>query len=108
MEMSDVPWAVAWYGNRQCVWLSLNAQDQFYAINAIKPVCALYLTPQTMDGKFVSQWMEGDERGWGRFVYAILKDERIGDENFPLTHAPSGFFPEQLFLSDRDRWSAAK
>jgi hypothetical protein len=53
--MSDVPWAVAWYGHRQCVWLSLDAQTEFLAINDnLKPVNALYLTPLTMDGKFFS------------------------------------------------------
>ena len=46
LMMSDVPWAVAWYGQRQCVWLTLNAQDDFFAINDnLKPVQALYLTP---------------------------------------------------------------
>ena len=24
LAMSDVPWAVAWYGQRQCVWLTLK------------------------------------------------------------------------------------
>ena len=56
--MSDVPWAVAWYGQRQCVWLTLDAQDSFFAVNDyIKPVQALYLTPETMDGKFLSDWV---------------------------------------------------
>jgi len=27
LMMSDVPWAVAWYGQRQCVWLTLDAQN---------------------------------------------------------------------------------
>jgi Dolichyl-phosphate-mannose-protein mannosyltransferase len=55
LMMSDVPWAVAWYGHRQCVWLSLDAQTEFLAINDnLKPVNALYLTPLTMDGKFFS------------------------------------------------------
>ena len=56
--MSDVPWAVAWYGQRQCVWLTLNAQDDFFAINDyLKPVQALYLTPETMDAKLASDWV---------------------------------------------------
>ena len=59
LMMSDVPWAVAWYGRRQCVWLTLNAQDDFFAINDyLKPVQALYLTPETMDGRFVSDWVQ--------------------------------------------------
>jgi Dolichyl-phosphate-mannose-protein mannosyltransferase len=105
--MSDVPWAVAWYGNRQCVWLTLDWQDDFNAINKnLKPIQALYLTPQTMDGKFVTEWMEGSERSWGSFLLKVLNDKRVPDK-FPLTKAPSGFFPEQLFLTDRERWPIA-
>jgi hypothetical protein len=102
--MSDVPWAVAWYGQRQCVWLTLDCQDEFSTIDKnMKPVQALYLTPQTMDGKYVSEWMEGGEHSWGNFLFQILNDKRVPD-NFPLTHAPTGFFPERMFLTDSDRW----
>ena len=107
LMMSDVPWAVAWYGDRQCVWLTPDWQDDFNAISKLKPVQALYLTPQTMDGKFVSEWMEGNDRSWGNFLLQVLNDKRVPDK-FPLTKAPAGFFPEQLFLADHDRWSAAQ
>jgi len=108
LMMSDVPWAVAWYGNRQCVWLTLDWQDEFNAINKnFKPVSALYLTPQTMDGRFVTEWMEGSERSWGGFILKALTDKRVPDK-FPLTKSPAGFFPEQLFLTDHERWPVTK
>ena len=107
LMMSDVPWAVAWYGQRQCVWLTLDAQDDFIAVNKLKPVLALYLTPQTMDGKFVTEWMEAPKRSWGNFLMQTLVDKRVPDK-FPLTKAPAGYFPEQLFLTDRERWPVAK
>ena len=108
LMMSDVPWAVAWYGDRQCAWLTLDAQGEFNAIHKnIKPVQALYLTPQTMDGKFVTEWMEGSERSWGSFLLKVLDDKRVPD-GFPLTKSPAGFFPEQLFLTDHDRWSTTQ
>jgi hypothetical protein len=65
--MSDMPWAVAWYGQAQCVWLSLRVapnlrelrapQDQaarppedFFSIHDYdKPVEALFLTGLTLD-----------------------------------------------------------
>ena len=76
--MSDVPWAVAWYGQRQCVWLTLNAQDDFFAINDnLKPVQALYLTPETMDGKFVSDWVRASEHSWGSFIVWELLQNQI-------------------------------
>ncbi len=107
LMMSDVPWAVAWYGNRPCVWLTLDAQDDFFAVNSLKPVQALYLTPETMDGKFVTEWLEGSKHEWGTFLLQVLNDKRVPDK-FPLTKAPAGFFPEQLFLTDRERWPVAQ
>jgi len=113
LMMSDVPWAVAWYGNRQCVWLTLNAtakpdnavqwQESFFAINdALKPVHALYLTPRTLDGRFQSDWLRGGPVGWGTFVVELLKGRF--PEGFPLTKMHPGFFPDQLLLCDWVRW----
>jgi Dolichyl-phosphate-mannose-protein mannosyltransferase len=104
LMMSDVPWAVAWYGQRQCVWLTLNAQSEFFAINdSLKPVQALYLTPKTMNGKFVSDWMDSDKDSWGRFVLEAITKNKI-PADFPLHHAPTGFLPDRLFLTDWNRW----
>jgi hypothetical protein len=104
LMMSDVPWAVAWYGRHQCVWLTLNAQDDFFAINDyVKPVQALYLTPETMDGKFVSDLVRSGEHSWGSFiVFGVLQNQI--PQGFPLRNSPTGFLPDRLFLTDRERW----
>jgi hypothetical protein len=104
LMMSDVPWAVAWYGHRQCIWLTLDAQDSFFAVNDyIKPVQALYLTPETMDGKFLTDWVRAREYSWGSFIIAAVLQNQIPPQ-FPLRESPSGFLPERLFLTDRQRW----
>ena len=104
LMMSDVPWAVAWYGDRQCVWLTLNTQNDFFAINDnMKPVLALYLTPATMDGKFISDWVRAGEQSWGNFIVQAVLQNQI-PQGFPLRNAPTGFLPERLFLTDRERW----
>ena len=106
LMMSDVPWAVAWYGRRQCVWLTPNAQSDFFAINDnLKPVQALYLTPLTTDGKFLSDWVL-NERSWGDFVLQGVLQNQI-PSGFPLRNAPTGFLPERLFLTDRERWKTS-
>jgi 4-amino-4-deoxy-L-arabinose transferase-like glycosyltransferase len=108
LMMSDIPWAVAWYGQHQCVWLSLNAQDEFFAINDyLKPVMAIYLTPKTMDGKFVSDLVRSGEHGWGSFITLGVLQNQI-PQNFPLRNAPAGFLPDRLFLTDRDRWKTSQ
>jgi hypothetical protein len=103
LMMSDVPWAVAWYGQHQCVWLTSNAQSDFFAINDnLKPVQALYLTPLTTDGKFLSDWVL-NERSWGDLIILGVLQNQI-PSGFPLRNEPNGFLPERLFLTDRVRW----
>jgi hypothetical protein len=109
LMMSDVPWAVAWYGRRQCVWLTLNAQSDFYAINGMKPVQALYLTPKTMDGKLFSDMELGAESSWGSFIAnALLQGQTPRD--FPLRYAPYGsaVIGSGLFLTDGERWKTSQ
>lgn len=107
MIMSDVPWAVAWYGDRQCIWLSNDSQDDFFDINDnIKTVSALYLTPKTMDERLVSDGISTVGASWGKFVsQAVLQGEIPA--KFPLRSAPVGFLPDRLFLTDYPRWRLA-
>lgn len=105
LEMSDIPWAVAWYGDRQCIWLSLNAQKEFYTVNDdVKPVRALYLTPETMDAKFLSDWILPGEISWGSFVIEAVMQKQTPPD-FPLKYAPPfKMLPERLFLADSELW----
>jgi hypothetical protein len=118
LMMSDIPWAVAWYGQRQCVWLTLNAEaeardprwpESFYAINdVLKPIKAIYLTPETLDRKLVSEWIRAGELSWGDFVTRIILKSETPAASFPLRTMPPGYLPEQLFLCDRARWNEAR
>ncbi|HXC34520.1 MAG TPA: glycosyltransferase family 39 protein [Candidatus Acidoferrales bacterium] len=106
LTMSDIPWAVAWYGNRQCVWLTDDAQDSFFEINDyVKPVNALYLTNRTMDDRLLSDCFRSGKNSWGSFVVNALANKQI-PQSFPLRHAPSGSAAVEsgMFLTDVDRW----
>ena len=105
LMMSDVPWAVAWYGRRNCLWLTLDVKHDFYSLNDYQaPVQAIYLTQLTTDAHFVSQVINGEDWAWGRFVMDSLLRTNA-PPGFPLKSAPSGFLPEQFFLTDRPRWT---
>jgi hypothetical protein len=115
LTMSDVPWAMAWYGQRQSVWLTLRCRpdpkdptthEDFFAINDYqKPIHALYLTPQTMDSRFLTQWYLPGERSWGTFILESILTKKVPGD-FPLSASPArGFFPEQLLLTDWPRWN---
>jgi hypothetical protein len=110
LVMSDMPWAVAWYGRCQSVWITLKVQDpkgqnDFYSINDLqKSVSGLYLTQLTMDGRFYSQMLRDEDWAWGRFIMdSILRTN--APAGFPLTYAPPEYLRYgQLFLTDRVRW----
>jgi len=104
LTMSDVPWAVAWYGNRQSIMLTSDARENFYAVNDyIKPVSGLYLTPRSLDAKFLSQWARGagTEATWGELVVLALSRDEL-PPRFPLRKS----FPlqDQLFFTSWERW----
>lgn len=103
--MSDIPWAVAWYGNRQAVWLTANADSEYYSIHDyMKPIRMLYLTPLTTDSRILSQWVRAGNKSWPTFILEFLFRGRV-PEKFPLQFARSGYFPEQLVLCDYKRWA---
>ncbi len=75
---SDIPWAVAWYADRQSVWLPLkygsltNNAESFYALHERKPLQALYLTPETLgkiDASTILKWRQTpvEDREWDDF-----------------------------------------
>jgi hypothetical protein len=67
--MTDIPWAVAWYGKRPSIWLSLKHTDtgayreDFYSINELRKIHGLYLTGKSlksMDIKALADWVRAD------------------------------------------------
>jgi Dolichyl-phosphate-mannose-protein mannosyltransferase len=105
--MSDAPWAVAWYGQRQCIWLSQDANEDFFAVNdMLKPVRGLYLTQITMDARFISEWLKPGpgSLNWGSFLLNSMLIRKAVPETFPLREALPGMLPQQLFLTDSKRW----
>jgi Dolichyl-phosphate-mannose-protein mannosyltransferase len=103
--MSDIPWAVAWYGDRQCTWTTINSQYEFFQFNDyIKPVRALYLTLNTLDAKLFSECLQGGVDSWPNFALKTVAANQI-PKQFPLKAAPYGL-QSGLFLTDRQRWEA--
>ncbi|MPN48595.1 hypothetical protein SDC9_196205 [bioreactor metagenome] len=71
--MADVPWATAWYGQRQSVWTTQTISDFFKINDTWKPIQALYLSPVTLDSKFASSFVNGSEKVWANtFTQAIF------------------------------------
>ena len=106
LMMSDIPWAMAWYGERQCVATTLNAGKAYFDLNDFhKTVDGLYLSSRTCDAKFISNWWGGTERGWAELFLQTFVLRQV-PRGFPLRHSPEGLTTlGELLLTDRDRWS---
>ncbi len=105
LMMSDIPWAVAWYGDQKCTDLTIDySGTDFYHLNDdLKTVQALYLTAETIDAKFLTDMVQKRSSGWGELVLRILIAHEVPTK-FPLRKAPTGFAPSQIFLTDWERW----
>jgi hypothetical protein len=99
---SDMPWSIAWVGDRRCVWLPTTADDLVDVHDNIAPkgINFILLTPYLLDRKFQSDFTKGEYKSW----FAVVSG-RV-PQNFPLKtvtlFAPAG---EQILYADRPRWA---
>jgi 4-amino-4-deoxy-L-arabinose transferase-like glycosyltransferase len=78
LTMSDIPWAMAWYGQRQCVWLTPKVQPDFSEINDLqKPVDVLFLTKITLDSRIITDWITAGSESW---PYMILETAQFSTQ----------------------------
>jgi hypothetical protein len=104
LMMSDMPWAVAWYGDRKCILLTQDAQKSFYSIyDDQQPISALYLTPLTTNGKFLEDVLRAPDGDWYKLAVEVMTKNNL-PPGFPLKDARSSYLPDQLLLCDRARW----
>jgi hypothetical protein len=106
--MSDMPWAVAWYGKRNSVWLTLDPQQDFLTLNDNQqPIKGLFLTHLTLDQRFLTGLVKGDDWKWGMFVLSVNTAGKA-PPGFPLSFGWKGALPYSLFMSDWERWMTPK
>jgi len=128
LMMSDMPWAVAWYGQHACISLSRDTRENFSAINDnFQPVKGVYLTSLTLDDKFFTSVLRSEHDGWNRLVLNFVIKDAVDQEmaasprdafsnitivpksqtdylnGFPLRTAKS--LDAGLFFTDRPRWT---
>jgi len=96
---TDMPWATAWYGDRTSLYLPQSI-DEFYEINDyVMPISGIYFTTLTRNQPFVRGLLNGGERTW----FPIQQGQSRSD--FPLSHMLPLLNGDQLFLTDRQRWT---
>ena len=120
--VSDQPWAVAWYGDRRCIWLPYSV-EQLYKVNDMgRHIAALLLTPVTLNSRLLTEVLSREWQPW-----APILEFLVFPKGFPLQTARIFVgrdlkpVPWQMFgsinikdlagginmilLSDRKRWA---
>jgi hypothetical protein len=101
---TDIPWATAWYGGRVSVLLPSSA-DELGRLDALGArVAGIYLTTETGDRRYLSDLVSGGSRSWLPLL------NREAPKGFRFTHGtalPPGS-RDQVFLTDRDRWTVVQ
>ncbi len=90
---SDIPWAVAWYADRACVWTPTNEKDYLAINDGVKHISGIYITQVTLKN----------------FDAAELASNLIAQKpvfwlrGFPLLAPPPGFPLQNRELVTPDR-----
>jgi hypothetical protein len=104
---SDMPWAVAWYADRQSLWLPMTVRDwlELNDYNQLQGrIVGLYLTPVTGDKEFISEIMNGEYKEWAPFIM-----RNVNTKDFPLKAVtPMAVDGQSVYYSDRKRWETSE
>jgi hypothetical protein len=95
--VSDIPWAVAWYGDRAAVWTPYEEKDYLAINDNVQVIAGIYLTQATLQQIQVPEMVTGYQKFW-------LDKYRPPPPGFPLQFfrplTPDG---QQVLLSNRAR-----
>ncbi|MDB4673318.1 glycosyltransferase family 39 protein [Verrucomicrobiales bacterium] len=103
--VSDVPWAVAWYGDRTSIWLPRTV-EQFddlytYAADKNQPLAGIMLTPETTNARLAQGIVGGEYEEWAPLILqgaasnSTIRNSRTSFSRFPFSsmlNAPDGIF----------------
>lgn len=96
----DQPWAVAWYGDRRCVWIP-ETPEEFYKINDLyQHIAAFMLTPITLNRRFLSEIMLGEWVPWSPIIRFLNFPK-----DFPLKEGTRLEGVNMVLVADRKRWT---
>ena len=84
LTMSDLPWAMAWYGRAQSIWAT-PGYDAYFDLDSLyqKQIPVLYFTSVTMNGNYFSKWMATPD-AWGELFLRLIAEQRSGQRSDPM------------------------
>jgi 4-amino-4-deoxy-L-arabinose transferase-like glycosyltransferase len=127
LMMSDIPWATAWYGRVQTLWMPLSLQTTLDVNDYQKTIQAMYISQNTMDKGLLSFWLAPNEEGWASLILQtpaalnastdplttwpknVNLSVRRGDQSEPFfLHYLHPGWPQQVILTARSQSTKAE
>jgi hypothetical protein len=120
--VSDMPWAVAWYGDRSCIWLPRDPvqleEIRNLAAARQQSIAGLVLTPWSARGDSVNAVLANEYEPWAPQIYygtgkwhdmdTLAKSTAFPFRKVLPLHGRFGsggrLVMEMVFMSDRERW----
>ena len=98
LTVSDIPWAMAWYGQRNSVWLPVKMEPDFFEIHQEKPIETLHLSRkelEKLDSRDLSHFHQTGEPTWGFLILRCLEAFPLGtqSQSWPKVINPVAMFP---------------
>ncbi|MEI7730012.1 MAG: hypothetical protein WCO56_10600, partial [Verrucomicrobiota bacterium] len=97
--------AMAWYGHRPSLWIPMRTETDLAVLQKNRWACGMLLTGRSLDNRFVSQWMHGENLGWGGFLANFMTRREVPSA-FPYPKKFIGLWPEYVWFSETERWRA--
>jgi hypothetical protein len=99
---SDIPWAVAWYGQRECAWIPPDVQSFVELNDYYRLMSLMYLTQRSAERHFGTHWSI-------LILQTLINND--APKNFPLRKVAPRDLPNpgdlegaQVIITDIERW----
>jgi len=100
---SDMPCAVAWYGDRRSLWLPYTPEELTEISDYQKlggPVAALYFTPVSGSENKLRDLIDGEYEHWWKY---IVRSIDLKTSPYPVKAIPSASLAECVIYLDKPR-----
>jgi hypothetical protein len=98
---SDMPWAVAWYADRDSLWLPYQPSDLIEISDYRRlgePICGLYFTPISGSENTLSDLVSGEYSNWTAYIVHTVEPDKT-----PYPYRLRLGMPECVLYMDRNR-----
>jgi hypothetical protein len=98
---SDMPWAVAWYADRDSLWLPFQPDDLIDLSDYRRlgePVCGLYFTPISGSENTLNDLARGEYMNWWPYIVHTIDPEKT-----PYPYRLKMTMPDCMLYMDRNR-----